>query len=79
MGVLAQGNVLFQSEKTPIRPVNFKILNPDGTVAAANMYTVGLWGGMTADSLAPLKAGRSQYRDAADTRQWLLRWWIQVG
>jgi len=56
VGVLAQGNVLFQS-KNANPAVNFKILNPDGTVAAANLYTVGLWGGLTADSLAPLKSG----------------------
>ncbi len=78
VGVLAQGNVLFQS-KNANPAVNFKILNPDGTVAAANMYTVGLWGGATADSLAPLKAGGVDDHDAADARQWLLRWWIQVG
>lgn len=56
VGVMAQGNVLFQS-KNSNPAVNFKILNPDNSVAAANLYTVGLWGGATADSLAPLSSG----------------------
>lgn len=55
-GALAQGNVLFQSKNAnPV--VNFKILNPDGTVAeGGGKYTVELWGapGATGGSLAPL-------------------------
>lgn len=56
VGVLAQGNVLFQSKNTT-PPVNFKILNPDGTIAAADVYIAQLWGGANAESLAPLMSG----------------------
>lgn len=59
--VLGQGNVLFQSKVTN-PAVNFKILNPDGTVAeGAGKYTVELWGasGASGGSLAPLMGSKA--------------------
>lgn len=50
VGVMAQGNILFQNKVSP--NIDAKIVGPSGAAVTANVYTAELLAGLTAGSLA---------------------------